>query len=165
MENIQSKLMNRRLLVPIDFSEHSDKTVECATQLASLTGATIRLLHVFQIPVFAESYYRGLYLTDDQIKRQVEAAESEANEQLSRVASQLSAEGINVTSVLRPGYAFEEIVSAAKELEVDLIIIGSHGHTGFKRLLLGSTAERVVQYAPCSVLVVKDHSGGSNSQV
>jgi universal stress protein A len=60
---------------------------------------------------------------------------------------------------LRIGNPFEEIVNAAKETGVDLIVIGSHGYGGLGRLLLGSTAERVIQYAPCPVLVVKEASG------
>src|SRR5206468_779697 len=63
---------------------------------------------------------------------------------------------LNAQPALRVGNPYEEIVSAAKEMGADLIVIGSHGHGGLGRLLLGSTAERVLQYAPCAVLVVKD---------
>jgi nucleotide-binding universal stress UspA family protein len=60
---------------------------------------------------------------------------------------------------LRLGNPYEEIVAEAKEMGADLIVIGSHGYRGLERLLLGSTAERVVQYSPCAVLIVKDASG------
>jgi universal stress protein A len=63
---------------------------------------------------------------------------------------------VNVKAFLRVGYPFEEIIQVANDPEIDLIIIGSHGRSGIKRLLLGSTAERVVEHAPCPVLVVKE---------
>jgi nucleotide-binding universal stress UspA family protein len=62
-----------------------------------------------------------------------------------------------VKVAVRTGTAFLEIAEAAKSLEADLIIIATHGYTGLKHLLLGSTAERVVRSAPCPVLVVREH--------
>ena len=68
----------------------------------------------------------------------------------------MHANGLQAEPILRHGNPYEEIVNAAKELGVDLIVIGSHGYTGLGRLLVGSTADRVLQCAPCPVLVVKD---------
>jgi universal stress protein A len=150
----------RNFLVPIDFSEHSKETIEYATQLAALTGAIIKLLHVFQIPEDLEAFYQGLYIESDLIKNHMEMAKRKTNEQLSVVTEQILAKGFEVESILRFGNPYEEIVNAAKELGADLIVIGSHGSTGLGRLLLGSTAERVLRYAPCAVLVVKDTPGG-----
>ena len=76
--------------------------------------------------------------------------------QLSLIAAELRSKGLSAEPLLRSGNPYEEIVNAAKELGVGLIVIGSHGYTGLGRLLLGSTADRVVQYAPCPVFVVKD---------
>ena len=59
----------------------------------------------------------------------------------------------------RTGTAYEEICAAARELKADLIVISTHGYTGYKRAFLGSTAERVVQHSPCPVLVVRQHIG------
>jgi universal stress protein A len=75
--------------------------------------------------------------------------------QLSLIAEQMRANGLHAEAILRHGNPYEEIVNAAREIGVDLIVIGSHGYTGLGRLLLGSTADRVLQYAPCPVLVVK----------
>jgi universal stress protein A len=148
----------RLFLVPIDFSEHSKKTIQYATQLATLTGASIRLLHVFQIPDYPAAFYQGLYVEHEAVKIHVETAKREALAQLSLLAEQIHANGLEAESILRTGNPFEEIVNAAKEIGVDLIVIGSHGYAGLGRLLLGSTADRVLQYAPCPVLVVKDPS-------
>jgi universal stress protein A len=140
------------LLVPIDFSEHSKKTIKYATQLAALTGAKIKILHVLQMPEFPAAFYQGLHLAHDPMKTHVEAAKLAASSQLSLVSEQIFAKGIEAEPIVRVGKPYEEIVNAAKEMGVDLIVIGSHGHG---LLLLGSTAERVVQYATCPVLVVK----------
>jgi len=65
-------------------------------------------------------------------------------------------EPMTATSVVRTGHAPNEITKAAKELDVDLIMIASHGYTSWRHLCIGSTAERVVRAAPCSVLVVRE---------
>ena len=145
----------RSFLVPIDFSEHSKKTIEYATQLASLTGASMRILHVFQIPDYPAAFYHGLYLEHETVKIHMEAAKREAEAQLSLVAEEVRGHGLEAEPIFRLGNPYEEIVNAAKEAGVDLIVIGSHGYAGLGRLLLGSTADRVLQYAPCPVLVVK----------
>ena len=151
------RLIDYRLfLVPVDFSEHSKKTIQYARQLAALTGAGIRLLHVFQIPEYPAAFYHGLYLENEAVKIHLETAKCEATAQLSLIAEQMRANGLQAEPILRHGNPYEEIVNAAKELGVDLIVIGSHGYTGLGHLLLGSTADRVLQYAPCPVLVVKD---------
>jgi universal stress protein A len=142
-------------LLPVDFSEHSKKTIQYARQLAALTNASIRLLHVFQIPDYPAAFYHGLYLVHEAVRIHVETAKREATAQLSLIAEQMRAKGLQAEPILRHGNPYEEIVNAAKEIGVDLIVIGSHGYTGLGRLLLGSTADRFLQYAPCPVLVVK----------
>ena len=72
--------------------------------------------------------------------------------------------GVKVQPYLRVGYPFDEIVLMANHFDVDLIIIGSHGRGGISRLLVGSTAERVVEHAPCPVLVVKESRRRSRSE-
>jgi universal stress protein A len=146
------------LLVPVDFSPHSKETIKYAAGLAALTGANMRILHVFQIPEYPAAFYHGFYLERDTVKRHVETAKGEANAQLSLIAEELRSKGLSADPLLRSGNPYEEIVNAAKELGVGLIVIGSHGYTGLERLLLGSTADRVVQYAPCPVFVVKDNA-------
>jgi universal stress protein A len=145
----------RKFLVPIDFSDHSKKTVESATQLAVLTGGSITLLHVFQVPNYPAAFYQGLYTEHEQVKIQVDLLKREANAQLALVIEQIVARGVEAHPLLRIGNPYDEIVTAAKEIRADLIVIGSHGHAGLERFLVGSTAERVAQYAPCPVLIVK----------
>jgi nucleotide-binding universal stress UspA family protein len=69
----------RLFLVPVDFSEHSKKTIRYARQLAVLTGASIQLVHVFQIPDYPAAFYHGLYLEHEAVKIHVETAKHEAS--------------------------------------------------------------------------------------
>jgi universal stress protein A len=144
------------ILVPIDFSEHSKKTVKYATSFAVRYHATVRLLHVFQIPDYAVTQYEYRQQGCAQLKNQVDIAEEDARENLEAFENELLNQGMNVKAYLRVGYPFEEIILMANDPDIDLIIIGSRGSSGIRRLLLGSTAERVVEHAPCPVLVVKE---------
>jgi universal stress protein A len=152
-------LIYRNLLVPIDFSEHSEKTLEHAAKLAGLAGASVKILHVIKIPEYPAAFYQGLYLEHDQIRAYLDVAKRDATKHLSLVTERILGKGLDAEGLIRVGNPFEEIVNAAKETGVDLIVIGSHGSGGLGRLLLGSTAERVIQYAPCPVLVVKEAAG------
>src|SRR5690606_14507803 len=80
---------------------------------------------------------------------------AEAKLQLSRLAEQMLGQCRVVETVVRAGLAFFEITEAAKALGADLIVVGTHGYTGLKRALLGSTAEKIVRHAPCPVLVAR----------
>jgi len=148
-------MVYRNLLIPIDFSEHSTKTIDYATQLADLAGASMKILHVLKLPEYPAAFYQGLYIEHDQVKTYLETGKAEAAAQFSLMTEPILAKGLQVETVLRVGNPSEEIVNVAKELAVDLVVIGSHGYGGLGRFLLGSTAERVVQYVHCPVLVVK----------
>ncbi len=148
-------LAYERILVPIDFSEHSKSTVSYATRFAASHNSTIYLLHVFQIPDYVVTPYARRKQNCVEVQSQIDSAEQEARETLEMFAQELATKGIKVQPHLRVGYAFDEIVLMAKHFDVDLIVIGSHGRGGIKRLLVGSTAERVVEHAPCPVLVIK----------
>ncbi len=145
-----------RILVPIDFSEHSKKTVSCAINLALRDNAMVQLLHVFQISDYVVTPFARRNQQTDQVKSQIDAAEQEARERLAAFEQQFQNRGIKVEAYIRVGYPFDEIVAMAEHFNVDLIVIGSHGCSGITRLLVGSTAERVVEHAPCPVLVVKE---------
>ncbi len=146
----------KRILVPIDFSEHSKKTIACAIRLASRDGAMVQLLHVFQISDYVVTPFARRKQHTVQDKSQIDAAEQEARESLAAFEKYVLSRGVKAESYIRVGYPFDEIVAMADHFEVDLIVIGSHGCSGIARLLVGSTAERVVEHAPCPVLVVKE---------
>jgi nucleotide-binding universal stress UspA family protein len=153
-----------RILVPIDFSEHSKKTVSYATRTATRHNSTIYLLHVFQIPDYVVTTYARRRQNSAEVQSHLVAAEQEARETLEAFAQELLNGGIKVQPYLRVGYPFDEIVLMANHFKVDLIIIGSHGRSGISRLLVGSTAARVVEHALCPVLVVKGPRAGTGSE-
>jgi universal stress protein A len=160
----ESGLAYDKILVPIDFSEHSKRTVSYATKTASRHNSTIYLLHVFQVPDYVVTPYARRRQNCAEVQSQVDAAEQEARENLEAFAEDLSKKGVKVQSYLRVGYPFDEIVLMANHFNVDLIIIGSHGRGAISRLLVGSTAERVVEHAPCPVLVVKGPRTAAKSE-
>jgi universal stress protein A len=160
----ENDLAYDRILVPIDFSAHSKRTVAYAIKTASRHNSTIYLLHVFQIPDYVISPYARRRQNSAEVQSQVADAEQEARESLEAFAAELSKKGIKVQPYLRVGYPFDEIVLMAHHFKVDLIVIGSHGRGAVSRLLVGSTAERVVEHAPCAVLVVRGPRTAAKSE-
>ena len=145
----------RTILVPIDFSDSARVVIEWAAHLAGEQQSKLVLFHAYHLPVEFQQL-EGAYLPPDFWAN----VKTETSESLARYESELRESGCSVESVVREGYAATAIVDEATECGADLIVIGTHGLSGFKHMLLGSIAERVVQKAPCPVLTVKaDHQG------
>ena len=147
----QPGLSIKRILAPIDFSPASKKALDCALRLGELFNAEVTLVHVFeplQAPDFPDiacaSSYGGKEFANAEKDLRAQIASTPMNG-----ACQLKWR-------VRAGVAAHEIVEAAKELNVDLIVIATHGFTGWKHFCIGSTAERVARVAPCPVLVVRE---------
>ena len=140
----------RKVLCPIDFSQHADLVVEWAAHLAEEHDSEVILLHAYHLPVEFQQL-EGAYLPPDFWSN----VKSEADQTLSKFAEELRKSGIDVETVVREGYPASVIIDEAADQSVDLIVIGTHGLSGLKHLLLGSIAERVVQKAHCPVLTVK----------
>ena len=139
-----------RILVPVDFSDHTPALLEWGAHLAEQHGSCVILLHAYHLPVEFQQL-EGAYLPPDFWA----SVKTEAEQQLGSLAEQLRAKGIEVETAVCEGYAATVIVEEAAARDADLIVIGTHGLSGLKHLLLGSIAERVVQKAPCPVLTVK----------
>ena len=148
---VPSFLRLKKILVPVDLSEFSIKAVSYATRFAKQLGATLVLLHVVEPVRYPESV-----LIPPAMEETNRARLKLARASLAKFATQQVPAGIATETVTRLGHAFSEIATAAKDLDADLIIIATHGHTGLKHLFLGSTAERVVRLAPCPVLTVRE---------
>jgi universal stress protein A len=140
-----------RILCPVDFSEPSDVAVRWAADLAAQFGAALTLLHVYQDPAFVLPD-GGVLMPQPDVLAQVLAG---ANERLARVKQDAMARGAQrVDTVALQGVPWAEIKRLATEGEYSMIVIGTHGRTGIKHVLLGSVAERVARHGPCPVLVV-----------
>jgi universal stress protein A len=147
---LKELLKIKSILVPTDFSAESEKALAYALPFARQFGAKMTLLHVVEpigTPDFAKSF--PLFLENDEVM-------ANCKRHLQRILKDLEIQPKFIEKVLvRYGPAFNEIVEAARTLKVDLIIVSTHGYTGIKHALLGSTTERVVRHAPCPVLVVR----------
>jgi len=142
-------LQLKRVLVPIDFSESSLEALKYAVAFAGQFDASICLVHVVEPAAFL----------NDVRKVPPAVSDREVANKLHHKLVMLARKEIDPVTPVHPlvciGKPFDEIVRTAKTFNADLIIIGTHGRTGFKRAFLGSTAERVVQHAHCPVLVVR----------
>ncbi len=145
-------MATQHFLVPIDFSEYADHALEYAMTLAGKLDARITLLHVLQ-SVALGGADMGVTLPYSYL----ETLEAEIRSTLESYRTRITAAGLEGTAVLVHGAPFHEIIEIAKAQQVDLIIMGTHGRTGFGHLFLGSVAEKVVRLAPCPVLVARQH--------
>lgn len=138
------------VLVPTDFSAESRKAIEYAVAFARQFGAKLTLLYVVEpvaTPDFAKSF--PLVMEKDELS-------ADCKRHLERFVRESGIEEELIEKTLvRNGRAYHEITSAAKTLKSDIIIISTHGYTGLKHAIMGSTTERVVRHAPCPVLVVR----------
>jgi universal stress protein A len=139
-----------RILVPTDFSESSNSAYKYALKFAQQFHAELHVIHVLE-PVLSPEFAN---LPGAAALPREELVLASTN--LRVWADSAGAMGIRTNLVLRNGLPAHEIVEAAKDLNVDLVILATHGHTGWKHFCIGSTAERVVRAAPCPVLVVRE---------
>jgi len=141
------------ILVPTDFAPASDTALACARGLAEKYGARLSMLHVLTSPEAT-----GFWTPEVYVPASLEARERLAREAQERVERALTADErprTNVTIQIRIGSVAEHILDFAREHNVDLIVMGTHGRRGLSHLLLGSVAEQVLRSAPCPVLTTR----------
>ena len=146
-----SKIELKRILVPIDFSEHSRKALQYAIPFAQQFKASIDLVYVVEPTVYPADFsfgQVGFPAIEDELRKR-------GGEELDDLLRHEIGKRVKAKRAIRTGKAFYEILQYAKEETIDLIIIATHGHTGIEHALFGSTAEKVVRKAPCPVLVVR----------
>ncbi len=141
----------QKILCPIDFSECSKSAMRTAVQLARESGAPLTLLHVWHFPAYA--FAPDAPIPVNLIQELAADAECSLVE-WGRDAKALGAE--RVSTLLVEGVPWDRIVDTlGRDPSYDLAVMGTHGRTGLKHVLLGSVAEKVVRHAPCPVLVVR----------
>jgi nucleotide-binding universal stress UspA family protein len=143
-----------RILVPVDFSAHSEKAIRFATTLANKFGARLSLLHVVEDPFVTGAWQAEVFVPNipELLNDLIKAAQTQMTER----QKELATHGVAVESAVISGRPATAIVEYASTGQFDLIVMGTHGRTGFSHALLGSVAERVVQKAPCPVLSVRE---------
>jgi nucleotide-binding universal stress UspA family protein len=142
----------RAILVPTDFSADAERAIETARRLLAPieSGARLILLHAYNLPVEYTAY--GPVPTS---LRYLEDSGLDAERRLFELSQKIEQAGLAVETVAREGDPAQVVVDEAAAREVDLIAMGTRGLSGLKHLLLGSTADRVVQLAHCPVLTVR----------
>lgn len=151
IELVPAFLRLKKILVPVDFSDFSAKGTKYAARFADKFGATLLLTHIVEPVRYPESILIPPEMAEANRERLTLARKALA----AFVKRQVPA-GLTTETLVRLGHPVDQIVAAAKECDADLVIVGTHGHTGLKHLLLGSVAERIVRLAPCPVLTVRE---------
>jgi len=142
----------RRILVPTDFSKSSQNALTYAAAFAEKFGAELHLLHVVQdLTLFVPE---AVFVAPP-VAPPVEQFAAAARTALDRVVQDLRLPGVAVHPDVAEGIPAEEILRAAREKDIDLIVMGTHGRTGLAHVFMGSIAEKVVRRAPCPVLTVR----------
>ena len=139
----------KKILCPIDHSDCSKEALKYAVSFAMKDEAKLYLLHIIDIRSFNDSL----------VSMSQQIPDKETLEQLRMKLLDCIPEDIrddmDVEATVIQGIPFAEIISTAKEKEIDMIVIGSHGRTGISHMMLGSVSEKVVRKAPCPVLTVR----------
>lgn len=139
----------RTILVPTDFSPTSEGALQAGVNLARRYGASLMLLHVYQVPIY--SFPDGAYVSPANLAVELSDAGQRG---LDALVKRLSHHGLPITAMLREGNADEEIRRVVQEQNIDMVVVGTHARRGFARALLGSVAEMVIRTVDVPVLVV-----------
>jgi len=146
----------QRILVPIDFSDHSKSALKYAISFAQQFKASIDLIYVVEPTVYPADFSFG-QIGFPNVEEELQV---HGNEELENLIKKEIGSKVGARKVVRTGKPFYEINQYALERSIDLIIIATHGHSGMEHILFGSTAEKVVRKAPCPVLVVRTGEHG-----
>jgi nucleotide-binding universal stress UspA family protein len=139
----------KKILCPIDHSDCSKEALKYAVSFAMKDEAKLYLLHIIDVRSFSE----GLEAMSQQIPDE-ETLEQLRTKLLDCIPEEIR-DDMDVEAIVIQGIPFAEIISAAREKEIDMIVIGSHGRTGISHMMLGSVSEKVVRKAHCPVLTVR----------
>ena len=143
-------MASQHFLVPLDFSEYANQALDYAIHLASKLDARLTLLHVIQsLPL------GGVDMGVTVPYTYIQDLEAEITASMNDCLERVTAAGLEGKIAVVHGVPFHEIIETAKTQQADLIVMGTHGRTGFQHILLGSVAEKVVRLAPCPVLVAR----------
>jgi nucleotide-binding universal stress UspA family protein len=141
----------KRIVVATDFSEASERAVTYALELATTLGASVILVHAYDIPVVG--FPDGVLIASPNVATQIETS---AKQGLDGVMQRHAQSGVHIDAVLRQGAAAEEVNKLADEVDADLIVLGTHGRRGIAHAILGSVAEHIVRTATRPVLTLHE---------
>jgi len=140
-----------RILVPTDFSQFSAEATKYACAFVERFGSELHVIHVSTL----DTEFGPQFLPD-----YIEQLQQEEDDALAAVPDVEWAEGRSVVRKRLSGKPFLEIIRYAKHNDIDMIVMGTHGHSGLAHMLIGSVAEKVVRKSPCAVLTVRPEGHG-----
>ena len=143
----------RTIVHPTDFSRASTPAFKRSVEMARNNRAELLVVHV--LAPAASIVMADGYVSPKVYEDMDQAARAGAQKQLRKLVEQAKRSGVRVKPLLLEGIAPERIAQAARSRKADLVVIGTHGRTGFARFFLGSVASRVLAIAPCPVLTVR----------
>jgi nucleotide-binding universal stress UspA family protein len=138
-----------RILVPVDFSPHSELALRYATMLAGRLDALLEILHVVEEPLATTEPLADLPALRDSLI-------ADAERQLDQYRPITDGSHVRTMTTIRVGQPAQTITAYARAAGIDLIVMGTHGRTGLTHLLVGSVAEHVMRHAPCPVLTLRE---------
>ena len=143
----------KTVLVGTDFSVCAARALSFAVSLASTQGARVHIVHVLVEPVQAFDVAGALPYPDGSTQKEWEEA---TRKRLAGAVASSEKRGVHATSEFLWGRPSDAIIDAAKKAKASLVVLGTHGRNAFEKLLIGSTAERVVRLSPVPVLTVRE---------
>ncbi|HNQ60967.1 MAG TPA: universal stress protein [Bacteroidia bacterium] len=153
---MNKKFVIKKILIPFDFSETAELALEHAVFMAKLHRADIYLLHVIESYSFTSAISQAFGKSQTEFEQKIE---SSAQDKLKELTSKLHHDsGMTVNFRIENGKIYKSIVNVSEELDVDVILMGTHGVSGFQEFLIGSNTYRVVMSAPCPVISVQTHA-------
>ena len=148
---ISYTIIMKRILVPTDFSEHAEYALRVAAQIAKQNNSEIILLHMLELP-----HQAGDAMGSGHQIPEIMFYKNKAISNLEELMDVDYLEGINVSEIIQFQKAFDGILAVSKKNNVDLVVMGSHGTSGFQEMLIGSNTEKVVRFSEAPVLVIKN---------
>ena len=140
----------KKILVPTDFSDHAYYALKVASQIAKKNGGEIILLHMLELP-----HQAGDAIGSGHALPEIMLFKNSAINRLEELMDDECLDGLKVSEIIQFELAFEGILKVSEKNDIDLIVMGSHGASGFKEMFIGSNAEKVVRYSPAPVLIIK----------
>lgn len=144
----------KRILIPTDFSDYAEHALKVAAQIARKNDGEIILLHMLELPGQG-----GDTITSGHNIPELMFFKNKAIEKLEELMDADYLEGIEVSEIVQFEKTFEGIINISKKNDIDLIVMGSHGSSGFQELFIGSNTEKVVRFSDIPVLVIKKETG------
>ena len=149
----------KKIIVPVDFSEHSEYALKTAAKLAKKHDAEVLALHMLEMSTEA------LSVSDELLGQKAVFFMKLAEKKFNDFLDKDYLEGVKITPIIKHLKVFSEVNDVAKQHDADIIVMGSHGANGFEEMFVGSNTERVVRSSEIPVLVVKSNVANINFDV